>query len=91
MIKAMIVCSSQSTMASYEDVPVQVEDVQFKRSVSTKQWSRSPVVSSAPRHNRRSKRYESSNQKLAAANQVTAENGYQEQTSRNRVTRVGGE
>ncbi len=78
------------SMASYEDHPIQVhvQDVPFRRSMSTKQWTTSPLTAqSAPRHHRKSKRPESSHQRLAAAR----EDNFREQEMRSNVTRVGGE
>ncbi len=78
------------SMASYENHPIQVhvQDVPFRRSMSTKQWTTSPLAAqSAPRHHRKSKRPESSHQRLAAAR----EDGFREQALRSNVMRVGGE
>ena len=84
--------SPTPSMASTEDrsIQMQVQDVPFRRSIATHQWTTSPLVSgqSAPRHHRKSRRPESSHQRLAAARESSLR---EQAAARTSVMRVGGE
>ena len=77
-------------MATYDDVPVQVQDVPFQRSM---QWVTSPFsheqTQSPPRHVRRAKKQESSQSRLASAHKMGS--SYREQAAKSQVVRMGGE
>lgn len=87
-----------ATMASYDDIPIQVhvEDVPFRRTTSTRQWAVSPSTSSSrhkshhpPRHHRKARRQESGGHLLSGAGRLET-SLREQQGGRREVTRVAG-
>ena len=91
--------STYSTMASYDDIPIQVhvEDVPFRRTTSTRQWAASPSTSSSrhkshhsSHHHKKARRQESGGGHLLSGAGRLESSLREQYGGRREVTRVAG-